>query len=211
MDIYEALGKLRENKKVDRVAQRKKLVEKKLNEYSEPAEVWSPFALCEQMKNYLFNMLGDLRRDGKIKFRKGLTMTEVEAVFDEICEKIGTLLSDEKNESIKRKPAKRLNESRRTGKKPLRESLTDDAYDLIEQAVETARDLIKSGSSKEDAISSAIDDALMYYQDIVTLAWYYDSFDYVELRMAVDDDLYSDIYERLGEDEEEEDEEEDEE
>ena len=32
MDIYEALEKLRENKKVDRVAQRKKLVEKKLNE-----------------------------------------------------------------------------------------------------------------------------------------------------------------------------------
>ena len=32
MDIYEALGKLKENKKVDRVAQRKKLVEKKLNE-----------------------------------------------------------------------------------------------------------------------------------------------------------------------------------
>ena len=32
MDIYEALEKLRENKKVDRVSQRKKLVEKKLNE-----------------------------------------------------------------------------------------------------------------------------------------------------------------------------------
>lgn len=130
MDIYEALGKLRENKKVDRVAQRKKLVEKKLAE------------------------------------------------------------SDSK------KPVKKLNESV-TGKKSLRESWSDDYFDLIDDLVNTAKSEIDSGATLQEAIEHTMDTGLTYQYDILTLASEYDVIDYTQLLDDIWSPLYEDLEDRL--------------
>lgn len=134
MDIYEALDKLKQNKRIDRTARRKQLVEKKLAE-------------------------------------------------------------SDSNKPVK-KSIKKLNESV-TGKKSLRESWSDDYFDLINDLVNTAKSKIDSGSTMQEAIEDTMDEGLTYHYDILTLASEYDVIDYSQLLDDIWSPLYEDLEDRL--------------
>lgn len=134
MDIYEALDKLKQNKRIDRTARRKQLVEKKLAE-------------------------------------------------------------SDSNKPVK-KSVKKLNESV-TGKKSLRESWSDDYFDLINDLVNTAKSKIDSGSTMQEAIEDTMDEGLTYQYDILTLASEYDVIDYGQLLDDIWSPLYEDLEDRL--------------
>ena len=128
MDIYEALDKLKQNKRIDRTARRKQLVEKKIAESSD------------------------------------------------------------------KKPIKKLNESV-TEKKPLfTESYETDGFNIIDDLVDRAKLILKeNGGDREDAIEKAIDEGLLYYDDILVLAQMYNVIDYSELQDKFYDMLIEDI------------------
>ena len=132
MDIYEALDKLKQNKRIDRTARRKQLVEKKLAESSDKKPV--------------------------------------------------------------KKSAKKLNESV-TGKKSLfTESYETDGFNIIDDLVDRAKLILKeNGGDREDAIEKALDEGLLYYDDILTLAQMYNVIDYGELQDKFYDMLIEDI------------------
>ena len=132
MDIYEALDKLKQNKRIDRTARRKQLVEKKLAESSGKKPV--------------------------------------------------------------NKPVKKLNESV-TEKKPLfTESYETDGFNIIDDLVDRAKLILKeNGGDREDAIEKAVDEGLLYYDDILVLAQMYNVIDYSELQDKFYDMLIEDI------------------
>ena len=150
MDIYEALDKLKQNKRIDRTARRKQLVEKKLAQSSDKKPV----------------------KKSVKKLNKSL------------------------KESVSKKPVKKLNEG----------FSNDDYYDIIEDLVDSVKYRMQNGSEFDEAVLYAVDERLIYNDDVLCLADQYDVIDYGELRDRILDDLYFDIQERLGEDEEDEEE-----
>ena len=102
-----------------------------------------------------------------------------------------------------------LNE--KCGKK-LNESLYSDAIDVVDDLVERAKSWIDDGDDKDEAISHAIDDGLIYSDDIFALARYFGGIDDSTLIESFYESLYELMYEKLGdygrEDEQEDEEEE---
>lgn len=96
--------------------------------------------------------------------------------------------------------------------KKLNESLYSDAIDVVYDLVDRAKGWIDDGSDKDEAIQQAIDDGLIYSDDIFALARYFGGIDDSTLIESFYESLYELMYEKLGdygqeEDEEEEDEE----
>lgn len=95
MDIYEALDKLKQNKRIDRTARRKQLVEKKLAESDSNKPVKKPVkklnesvtgkkSLCESWSDDYFDLINDLVNTAKSKIDSGSTMQEaIEDTMDE--------------------------------------------------------------------------------------------------------------------------------
>ena len=105
-----------------------------------------------------------------------------------------------KNESLNEKGGKKLNES-----------LYSDAIDVVYDLVDRAKSWIDDGDDKDEAISHAIDDGLIYSDDIFALARYFGGIDDSTLIESFYESLYELMYEKLGDYGQEEEEDEDEE
>ena len=110
---------------------------------------------------------------------------------------------------IKVKATESLN--KKCGKK-LNESLYSDAIDVVYDLVDRAKGWIDEGDDKDEAIQHAIDDGLIYSDDIFALARYFGGIDDSTLIDSFYESLYELMYEKLGDygrdDEEEENEDE---
>lgn len=92
--------------------------------------------------------------------------------------------------------------------KKLNESLYSDAIDIVYDLVDRAKSWIDDGDDKDEAISHAIDDGLIYSDDIFALARYFGGIDDSTLIESFYESLYELMYEKLGDYGQEEDEEE---
>lgn len=81
-------------------------------------------------------------------------------------------------------------------KAPLKEDYGR-AADVLADLVDRAKLWIKDGSDKQEAIERAIDDGLIYTQDIIDLGEYYGVIDERQLLSDMYDNLYSDMMDEL--------------
>ena len=72
---------------------------------------------------------------------------------------------------------------------------------IIDDLIDRAKSLIEEGHDADDAVSEAIDEGLIYTDDIFALAQHYGSIDDSTLLESYYEDLYSDIYNGLDLDE----------
>lgn len=135
-----------------------------------------------------------------------LSFDEVASQVSYWCDTAQEILGKEYGEdfweSVKSKGGKKLNES-----------LYSDAIDVVYDLVDRAKSWIDDGDDKDEAIQHAIDDGLIYSDDIFALARYFGGIDDSELIESFYESLYELMYEKLGDygkDDEEEDEEEEE-
>lgn len=84
-------------------------------------------------------------------------------------------------------------------KQPVKESWEGEA--VIDDLIDRANTLIKEGHDSSDAVSEAIDEGLIYTQDIFDLAEHYGSIEDSDLIESFYDDLYNDIMNGLDIDE----------
>ena len=83
-------------------------------------------------------------------------------------------------------------------KKELKESFYEGSK-VVDDLVDRAKGWIDDGEDIDDAVSHAIDDGLIYTDDIINLGDYYGVIDTSELIDRFYDDLYSDIHKKLSE------------
>lgn len=156
MDIYEALDKLKQNKRIDRTARRKQLVEKKLAESSDKKLTESlPQDELNEIKRMVDTLLGYLNKhweDDEAETFELEKIHEASSVLLQVIRANRKKKSAPVSESVKRKPAKRLNESRRAGKKSLKEGVED---------IDNVDDLIRY------YINGNIVDAKVYCEDVM--------------------------------------------
>ena len=69
--------------------------------------------------------------------------------------------------------------------------------DLIDDIVDSAKSIIEDGYSEDDAVRDAIDNGLIYTDDVYTFARHYGSISDSELIESFYDDLYNDVYSRV--------------
>ena len=81
-------------------------------------------------------------------------------------------------------------------KKELKESFYEGSR-VVDDLVDRARGWIDDGEDIDDAVSHAIDDGLIYTEDIINLGDYYGVIDTSELIDRFYDDLYGDIYAKI--------------
>lgn len=82
--------------------------------------------------------------------------------------------------------------------KKFNESLYSDAIDVVYDLVDRAKGWIDDGSDKDEAIQQAIDDGLIYSDDIFALARYFGGIDDSTLIDSFYESLYELMYEKLG-------------
>lgn len=108
----------------------------------------------------------------------------------------GVVIEDQDDEELyeSRKPSHRkaLKES-----KKLNESLNEQGIDAKFDLVDRAKSLIRDGHSADDAVDIAIDDGLIYDEDIISLAYYVGSLDMGQVMDDAYDSIRSEIYEEV--------------
>lgn len=102
-------------------------------------------------------------------------------------------------------PGQWLEESLKKEKETLKE--TWDGENVIDDLIERAQAMVEEGQDVSEAVSNAIDEGLIYTNDIYTLAQHYGSIADSELVSSFYDDLYNDIMNgvEIPEDEDEDD------
>lgn len=97
------------------------------------------------------------------------------------------------------------NESLKEGNGSSSRSKMEQAIDIVEDLADTARGLIARGNyDKKSAIDRAIDNTLIYDDDIVALGWYFDAIDTHELLEDIYPQLIGEIEERIDNDDKDE-------
>ena len=112
---------------------------------------------------------------------------------------------DEEEDEETEVEVEETDESLKEGKGSSSRGKMDKAIDIVEDLADTTRKLMAGGNhDKKSAIDKAIDDTLIYDDDIIALGWYFDAIDTHELLEGIYPQLVGEIEERIGNDDKDE-------